>query len=373
MSSLEYHQYIFSSGDICINADISQLHVNSRLLYGDWLHTLNKGKTFFGLHYNWPRLMQSDPTIGTHYDTYVFSWHLEQWDNDWLEKFCEDHPSQQIVVIGEFPMSHSYQRFPNLKSLVFHCWDLYIPFILNSFGKNYSFPEKQQYRVSSLCNKPSFTKIFVTAYLLKNYYPRDDLLLSWNINKLRQICSSINFLGTTGRSNLNDLSDYYQHTMKDLTISIDTFDDDSYSLSDFTHMAYSNSLINLTNETYVQNLKNSTIYPGPYFSEKTWKCLLGGTAPIPVGQPGTYKYLNNFGFKTDYPWPNEFDNVIGDCDRINSLFKTIDWVLSDQCLDHVDRIQEINHSNYEHIRSASFLKLIKQKNQDFLIDFLKNY
>jgi len=373
MSKLEQHQWIFPLRETCIDADISKLHVNNRLLYGNWLHNLNKGKTFFGLNYNWPDSMASDPTIGTHYDTYVFSWHLEQWDNDWLEKFCLEHPSQQIVVIGEFPLSSSYQKFPNLKGLVFHCWDLYVPFILNSFGENYSFPATRQYRVSSLCNKPSFTKIFVTAHLLKNYYPRDDLLLSWNINKLQQFCSSINFLGTTGRPRLDDLVEYYQHNMKELTISTDIFDDSPYSHTNFTHAAYTNSLINLTNETFVQNQKFSTVNPGPYFSEKTWKCLLAGTSLVPVGQPGTYKQLNEFGFDTNYPWPKDFDSVIGDVDRIESLFKTIDWVLGDQCLDHVDKLQEINLNNYEHIRSALFLELIKQKNYDSLVDFLKSY
>jgi hypothetical protein len=54
-------------------------------------------------------------------------------------------------------------------------------------------------------------------------------------------------------------------------------------------------------------------------------------------------------------------------------YKTIDWVLGDQCLDHVDKLQEINLNNYEHIRSALFLELIKQKNHDSLVDFLKSY
>jgi len=181
MSKLERHPFIFPIKETCINADISKLHVNNCLLYGNWLHYLNKGKTFFGLNYNWPSLTTSDSAIENHYDTYVFSWHLEPWDCDWLEKFCSDHPHQQIVVIGEFPLTNYFQKFPNLKGLVFHCWDIYIKYVLDFFGKNYSFSKKRKYTLSSLCNKPSFTKIFITAYLLKNYYPRNDLLLSWNV------------------------------------------------------------------------------------------------------------------------------------------------------------------------------------------------
>ena len=352
MSQLEQDQWIFPRWDVCVNADISQLHTNNQLLYSDWLHKLNKGKTFFGLNYNWPGQYKLDP-IGNFYDTYVFSWHLEPWDHDWLEKFCEEHPSQQIVIIGEFPLSISYQkRFPNLKCLVNHCWHLFVPHVLDFFGKNYLFPKKREYTVSSLCNMPSMTKAFVTAHLLKNYYPRDDLLLSWNINKRQQFCQSMNFLGNTGRPILDDLATYYQQSMKTLSITIDDFTETAHNNCDFTKDAYSNSLINLTNETFVQTLKHSTIYPGPYFSEKTWKCLLAGTGLIPAGQPGTYKHLDEFGFDTNYPWPKEFDSVMGDSDRMESLFKTIDWVLSNQCLDYTDKIQEINLNNYEHIRSA---------------------
>jgi len=161
--------------------------------------------------------------------------------------------------------------------------------------------------------------------------------------------------------------------MKELTISIDEFNDYPHSHLDFAHTAYSDSLINLTNETFVQNRRFFTVYPGPYFSEKTWKCMLAGTSLIPVGQPNTYKQLNKFGFDTDYPWTKKFDSIVGDADRIESLFPTIDWVLGNECMEYVDELQEINLNNYEHIRSELFLELIKQKNNDSLNDFLKSY
>lgn len=372
MSDLIYDTYIFPTVDTCLDADITQLHPNNQILYGQWLHKLKKGRTWFGLHWDWPDL-NFKGIIPDDCDTYVFSWHLENWDHDWLDKFCQSHPNQQVIAIGEF---QEKSQHPNLKILVFHCWDLLISYVLETFGNNHEFKEPKKYLVSSLCNKPSFTKTLITAYLIKNYYPHDQLLVSWNINKRGEQCRSMQFLDTTAMSNrdsLTDLCQYYHSAMKDFKITIDDFVDVPWNHFDFAHPAFTDSLINLTNETFAQSQKFSRIYPGPYFSEKTWKPLLAGSAVLPVGQPNVYRYLENFGLCMDYPWPREFDTTVGDLDRIEKTFDAIDWIMKASQQDDQNQIMEVNRYNYHYIRSKEFLSTIKSINAEALEKFLESY
>jgi hypothetical protein len=94
---------------------------------------------------------------------------------------------------------------------------------------------------------------------------------------------------------------------------------------------------------------------------------------VPVGQHNTYRYLEKFGFCTDYPWPCEFDSIVGDISRVEKILDTIDWILSDRIMDLKKDIMAVNRHNYEHIRSDRFVSNIIEKNQQHLELFLKDY
>jgi hypothetical protein len=365
---LQYHPWVFQQEQSCVNADLSNIHCNSRLLYGQWLHQLNRGRTWYGLHYDWPTGRPSAVPEG--FDTYVISWHIENWDNDWLDAFCESHPNQLIVIIGEF---NEVPRYPNLKTLVHHCWYLVIPYILQLFDTNYQFKETRKYTLSSLCNKPTQLKTLVSAYLLKNFFQRDDLLLSWNAQRPYR-CPSMDHLDVLkSRPILEPLVEYYYSAMINASITLDSFEAVAIEHFNYTHEAFANSLINLTNETHCQSLRHDRLFPGPCVSEKTWKPLFSGTGFVPVGQPNTYRYFENFDFRMDYPWPCDFDSIPGDLTRIESVLNTIDWILGGQVLDYEKDILAINRHNYEHIRSKQFVSTIQEINQQNLELFLKNY
>jgi len=170
------------------------------------------------------------------------------------------------------------------------------------------------------------------------------------------------------------LAEYYRSSMAQQVITYEQFQNRvNYGPSDFANTAYKDSAINLTNETFAQSQRNEEIIPGPYLSEKSWKPLLAGTGLIPVGQPGVYAYMKNLGFDTNYPWPCEFDKVSGDLDRLIEMFKTVDWIFSDQYVDNFSQIMSVNKNNFEHIRSREFIDLITKQNQSNLENFLKTY
>jgi hypothetical protein len=362
----------FPKHDVCENYNFHKLHHNNRMLYESWAGQLIKGKTWFHFHANWPTANQNRiKLIPNDADTYVFSWHIENWDHDWLDIFCQTHPNQMVIAIGEFPVPSKHK---NLKTLVYSCQHLVISNVLKNFHTDYTFDNQRRYRLSSLCNKPSFTKIFSTAYLLTRFYPRNDLLLSWNTNVQKEYCSSVDYVNQIKYNKLiEELADYYQLSMKSQTISYDCYVDNNHGLLDFANIAYKDSAINLTNETFAQGQRDNEIIPGPYLSEKSWKPLLAGTALVPVGQPGVYEYIKNLGFDTNYPWPCEFDNVPGDIDRLVEMFKIIDWIFGDQYYDNYSNIMSVNKNNFDYIRSAEFIKLIIERNQQNLENFLKNY
>lgn len=368
---LQYHPYIYQQHQSCVNAELSGLHHNSQLLYGQWLHRLNRGRTWYGLHYMWPSGILGSPIqVPEGFDTYVISWHIENWDNDWLDEFCESHPNQLVVVIGEFD---EIPRYPNLKTLVYHCWHMVIPYILQLYDTDYQFKETRKYTLSSLCNKPTQFKTLVSAYLLKNFFQRDDLLLSWNAQPNYR-CPSMDYLDVLqSRSSLAPLVDYYHSAMINTAIKLDSFIDNGVAHFNYNHYAFADSLINLTNESHAQRLRYDRLFPGPCVSEKSWKPLFSGTGMVPVGQPNTYEYFTKFGFRMDYPWPCDFDCIEGDLTRIESVFGTIDWILSGQVMEFEKHIMEINRHNYEHIRSQRFIDHLVETNEANLEFFLKNY
>ena len=372
MPGLVKHDWIFPIHDVTVDGDLSMLHPNNQLLYGEFLHLLKKGRTWFGLNFDWPS--DCPALIPENFDTYVFSWHLENWDNHWLDRFCETHPSQQIVVIGEFDAESHHD---NLRILVHHCWHLFVPYLLDTFGAANKFCKHRPYRLSSLCNKPSVLKALISAHLLEKYHPRNDLLLSWNKNVRGEHCRSMDYL-TEGNFRDRPILDrlirfYHRHGMINRHVSIDDFVDNPWNHCDFTHPAFTQSLVNATNETFAQNQIFSKKLPGPYTSEKTWKTVLGGAALLPIGQSGMYPYMQSFGLRMDYPWPREFDNVIGDLDRIEKICDTVDWILSEEFSNHEVAISDINHYNYEYVRSRDFVDTVEHKNQLTLEHFLERY
>jgi hypothetical protein len=61
------------------------------------------------------------------------------------------------------------------------------------------------------------------------------------------------------------------------------------------------------------------ILPGPYLTEKTFKCLLGGTAFVPVGQFDTYATLTQLGLQFDYGLDLSFDQDPGNLTRLEKM------------------------------------------------------
>jgi len=361
-----------SEPEVLISNDIKKLSDRSQLWYSEWILSLTKGKTFFGLNWNWPNVFDSDP--GGFYDTYVFSWHVEAWPHDWLKNFCETHADSQIIVIGEYAKPKKYFDLPNLKCLVYHCWGHLLQEVLNYNQSQFVDFKKRKHVLSSLVNKPSYFKALTTAHLLMKHRDKD-LIFSWNINKRGEICPSLNFLDPEHlpSENLRPLFDFYHSELKHQTFALDDFNDTRFSNYFSNIPAYTDCLINITNETYSQSYHNGTVLPGPFLTDKTWKPLLSGCALLSQGPRGVYSYLQKFGFVFDYSWDIGYDQRHGDIDRFNYFLKTLDNVLQMPHDYLAQTLEKATKYNYEHIRSKEFFLQVKKINQENLEEFLQSY
>jgi hypothetical protein len=353
------------------------LSPRAKKLYQGWLFDLKKGKTFFGLNWNWPSNC-FDSTIDGFYDTYVFSWHVENWDHEWLKNFCKNHPDSQIIVISEFALDINYYNYyrdiKNLKCLVHHCWDQLIDEVLTIDNPQYVSVFDRKYKFSSLVNKPSYFKTLVTAYLMSTY-DLNDTILSWNINDRQEVCHSMAFLDAniSSADKIKPLIEFYHAALKNQKIKLDNFIDTRLSNYHCNIPAYTDCLVNSINETYVQSSTNRRLFPGPFITEKTWKPLLTGCGLLAQGPKDIYSYLENFGFVFDYPWDRSYDTISGDIDRFLKYLKTVDVIFES---DHNELAQKLSYSsqhNYNHIRSAEFNSRIQELNQQYLSEFLRNY
>ena len=360
-----------------VTDNIHILSPRAKKLYSSWLFDLKKGKTFFGLNWNWPSNC-FDSTINGFYDTYVFSWHVENWDHEWLKNFCETHPDSQVIVISEFNLDINYysyyRKIKNLKCLVHHCWDQLLDEVLTIDDPQYVPTHNRKYKFSSLVNKPSYFKTLVTAYLMLTH-KLDDTILSWNINDRQEICPSMSWLDVNKASTdeLTQLIEFYHRELKNKKIKLDNFIDTRLSNYHCNIPAYTDCLVNSINETYAQSSTHRRIFPGPFITEKTWKPLLTGCGLLSQGPRGIYAYLENFGFVFDYPWDRSYDTVPEDIDRFLKYLRTVDAIFE---ADHSELAQQLSYSsqhNYTHIRSAEFKSRIQKLNQQYLLDFLRNY
>jgi hypothetical protein len=199
-------------------------------------------------------------------------------------------------------------------------------------------------------------------------------VLSWNINKRKERCPSLASLEEHyGRPELDKLCEYYHSTLKQLSIEQEPWIDTIYTNNDWTTtQAYTNTLINFTNETYSQGQKYQRIFPGPQMTEKTRKALLAGCAIVPVGMPGVYKYLSRFGLKFNYPWSCEFDEIPGDLDRMEQMPKVIDKIMSYDLHFLHQQVKDSIEYNYYYLRNIQYINRVDEVNQQAIDDYLSN-
>jgi len=220
-----------------------------------------------------------------------------------------------------------------------------------------------QHKTSALVNRVSQSKAVIFA-ALKNILDEKDCVVSLN-HKLKMDHHVHGWQLTS-----HEVCDYYTTLFKDhwLDKKINLPNDDGIDHS-YNNSAYQTAALNFTMESYhysaMTNGTRTYVEPGPFVTEKTWKCLLSRTAFVPVGQAYTYRWFRQLGLKFDYGELDlDFDDDAGNLTRLEKIVKLIkslrDWSAEDLYEMTLDSTQH----NYDLVTSQKFWDTCEESNAD---------
>jgi hypothetical protein len=128
-----------------------------------------------------------------------------------------------------------------------------------------------------------------------------------------------------------------------------------------------NVAVHFTNESFHYSLMmdpDEYIWPGPFLTEKTLKCLVGGTAFIPVGQFETYRTLGALGLEFNYGFDTTWDSDPGNLSRAASIVDLIDDLNQVDIAKLVELTQESSRFNQNWIVTGQFGQQCQRRNQE---------
>ena len=318
------------------------------------------GRGCFYLHARWPSKESIDFPIGFNY--YVVSFHLEHIDFDWIKR----QTVGPIIVLSDF---NSYQEsyLPNVYFYRWTVWHHAIKKIQSWHGSK--FEKNIKYKASAFCNRVTQSKVIMTTALAE-YMGTADTLLSlsdWIEEK------NVHNWQPTGQSVLDNLTEIFRSKYLGKKWSIDDFvqeQNDQRYTSDPAHPAYQQSALHFTNESFHYSLMQADgkeiVIPGPQLTEKTFKCLLGATAFIPVGQFDTYRTLIELGLKFDYNLDISFDQDAGNLTRFVKTVDLIKKLGTMSAMDIYETTKESTQHNHDMVRGNEFFLNCERNNNNTL-------
>ena len=323
------------------------------LLHMEWLKGL--GKSTYCL------LFQCVPEdLPSGYDLYVISFQ-ESVDECWLVQQYNRLGSPMIVLTDAeiyntpFPDGIQFKKYYNLHNQL----DLMQEWFPTKVEKDL------RYKYSVVCNRISRSKIWITTALLETAKEHTLCKLSDWLEE-----ESVNPWQDTSNKSLNNLQKIFRD--KWFGIKIDLADTSSFVNkqrynSDPWHSLYQQCALHFTNESdhysYTQNHLGSYTRPGPFLTEKTFKCLLGGTGFIPVGKHNTYGFLQNMGFRFDYDFDMSWDSQPQDLTRFENIVTLLDELNKMPIQELFRCTQKSSEHNQEYIMSGDFYKFCQKQNE----------
>ena len=319
----------------------------------EWIHQLPNKKIYFALFQRWPK---QDLPQG--YDYYIVSFHLEAVNIDWLKRQQVTGP---IVVLFD---GQDYDlKIPGMYFVPFYYWHYQLDTMIEWFGIQEKSTPK--YKFSAVCNRITQSKLWITTKLLLEARQSSLVVLNTWLDE-----KNVHHWQLTGNATLDHLTEIFKKNYLYQEIKIDLFDNSTQNIQCITgtpwQPLYQDCAIHFTNESLHYSLMwehgQEYIYPGPFITEKTLKCLLGGTAFVPVGQFETYKTLESLGLQFDYEFDISWDNDPGNITRAGSIVNLIDWLNGGDLSQLIEFTKLSNEYNQNYIISGQFFSRCHERN-----------
>jgi hypothetical protein len=333
----------------------------------EWIKKLPDKKIYFALFQSRSSPTRPTQNLPTGYDCYIVSFHLEAVDIAWLKK---QKVNGLIFVLAD---GQSYNfKIPGVCFLPFFYWH----YQLTQMQKWFGVEEKKhlKYKFSAVCNRVSQSKVWIVTKLLQDARESSLVVLnSWLEEK------NVHGWQVTGNTKLDQLTLLFRDRYHGHKIKIDDFNTTVHNRQKITanpwQPLYQDCAIHFTNESFhyshmVEDGKKY-IWPGPFITEKTLKCLLGNTAFIPVGQFETYRTLENLGMQFDYNFDTTWDLDSGNLSRAESIINLIDDLNQYSMEELLKQTQESSEYNQNHIVTGKFFEQCHQKNEQSIAQIFK--
>ena len=220
-----------------------------------------------------------------------------------------------------------------------------------------------QHKASALVNRVSQSKAIIFAALMSTL-DRTDCVVSLRHNL--RMDHPVHGWQLTGHEVCDRYTTMFQDLWYDKKIHLPSDDGLDHS---YNNNAYQTAALNFTMESYhYSSMTNGTktyVEPGPFVTEKTWKCLLSRTAFVPVGQAYTYQWFRQLGLKFDYGDLNlDFDLDTGNLTRLEKIVKLIKSLRNWSAEDLYSMTQDSTLHNYELVTSSKFWDICEKSNTE---------
>ena len=297
-----------------------------------------------------------------HYDLYVISYHGEQIDLEWLATLDSSKP---VILVSDSNLYDSKILPQNVRHVRWLVWHHFFDRMLTWFGSD--LPTKNiQYKVSAICHRITQSKIWTTTAMLE-HLPEQDRLIAlgdWLIDK------DVHSWKLTGNTVLDDLTSIFKRRYLGQIMRFDAFtqqDNNHQTTTNPNSKSLNECALHFTNESFhyshmlVHDVE--TILPGPFLTEKTFKCLFSATAFIPVGQFDVYASLQRLGFRFDYDLDLSFDSQPRNLDRFETVVKFIQSLDRFSAEDLYEITRPSSEYNAKLIRTGEFRDICRLENR----------
>lgn len=340
-----------------VNSSLENLDITSEILYWyPWINDLPNKKIYLCLQAAWKPNGDLPDIPPAGYDYYITSGDSLMYK--WPEKIKLAVDGKIIHLLSSMPMqAKSTEQIWFLPYNHAHRRIAKIP----RPGK---ISKDIKYKASALTNRVTQSKAIVFSALTSLLKSQDFVgSLHHNHSLLRNVHHWQMSGNAVCDSHTKNFIDKWLN--KTLLLPSDDQIEGSYN-----NPAYLNSALNFTQESYHYSLMtdtngNSEIEPGPFVTEKTWKCLLSKTAFIPVGQMYTYHWLKTLGCKFDYGELDlGFDNDPGNLTRLEKIIDLIQSLNSWSAMDLFEMTRSSTEYNCDWVQSKDFWNFCENSNTE---------
>lgn len=349
-------------GPLCFFSDIPAY---------EWLDQIPRHKkTWISLWEHWGTNYDLPPG----YDAYILSWHNEAVN---LERLRQQAAKSTAPIYALSDGNHYDHHINGVEFVRYTYWHHVCNKIVSWYPKPLEFQHQPQHKYSAICNRASQSKIWIITKLLET--ARADSIIklgTWIENK------NVHGWEPTNNHTLDGLTSIFRQLYLDTCIEIDDFNNASDNNQKCTSNPWQNyvqdSVINFTNESFHYSFMLDTngvsyIHPGPFLTEKTWKCLVGGRPIISVGQFDVYQCLTALGLDFSYAFDLTFDRDPGNISRFSKLIDLIDHLNTMSIEDLQAACRSSAQHNREYIVKGAFHTRCQQVNYaaiNYLLDII---